>query len=333
MTNDLPSPDTIKSLNEGAAYALAMLAGMQLDVWTPLKDGPRTAEQIADALDVRTFKIKPLLYALVAAGLLTLNGDTFANTPEAQRYLVDGGPDSMLGTVRQLAHISTELLGTAESIRTGVPQSRVDFSGGSDEQREQIYDRQYPQSVDKTSRLLKTHDFSSFHRMADVGGGSGAFAITMTKACPNLRATVVDFPSVIPFTRRYIERAGAGDRVDVQVANAVAGPISGSFDVAVLKDFIQVLTADEAPRAINTISKVIEPGGAIYIWGAGILDDSMVSPMAALRFGLSALNRWDEGQAFTDREHREWLTDAGFENITREVLPEGESVITARKRT
>ncbi|MCH8062401.1 MAG: hypothetical protein IH861_07855, partial [Chloroflexi bacterium] len=96
--------------------------------------------------------------------------------------------------------------------------------------------------------------------------------------------------------------------------------------------FIQVLRADDAPRAINTISKVIEPGGAIYIWGAGILDDSMASPVAAVRFGLSALNRWDEGQAFTEREHREWLTDAGFENIARDMLPNGESVITARKR-
>jgi hypothetical protein len=49
------------------AYAIyppmAMLAGMQLDVFTPLQDGPMTASALADALDMRPEKRRPLLYA------------------------------------------------------------------------------------------------------------------------------------------------------------------------------------------------------------------------------------------------------------------------------
>jgi hypothetical protein len=77
------------------AYAvyppMAMLAGMQLDVFTPLKDGPMTATALANALDVRPEKLRPLLYALVHAELLLkFEGDRFANTPEADAYLVRG---------------------------------------------------------------------------------------------------------------------------------------------------------------------------------------------------------------------------------------------------
>ena len=61
-----------------------MLAGMQLDVFTPLNDSPLTAAQLADVLGVNTEKLSRLLYALVTAGLLTVDGDRFANTPEAQ---------------------------------------------------------------------------------------------------------------------------------------------------------------------------------------------------------------------------------------------------------
>jgi hypothetical protein len=61
---------------------LAMLAGMQLDVFTPLKDGPMTGPALAGALGVRPDKLQPL-YALVNAELLTVEEDRFANTPEA----------------------------------------------------------------------------------------------------------------------------------------------------------------------------------------------------------------------------------------------------------
>ena len=42
---DIPRPDMINKLRSVANGAFAMLAGMQLDVFTPMKDGPLTAEQ------------------------------------------------------------------------------------------------------------------------------------------------------------------------------------------------------------------------------------------------------------------------------------------------
>ena len=52
MENAVPRPDTINALRFGADSALAMLAGMQLEVFTPLQHGPMSAEQIADAIGV-----------------------------------------------------------------------------------------------------------------------------------------------------------------------------------------------------------------------------------------------------------------------------------------
>ena len=52
MSSQQPRPETISKLRYGAVSSLAMVAGVQLDLFTPLKDGPRTLEQMADALDV-----------------------------------------------------------------------------------------------------------------------------------------------------------------------------------------------------------------------------------------------------------------------------------------
>lgn len=66
----MEGPDTIYKLRYAADAALAMLAGMQLDVFTPLKNGPMTADQIGDAIGVNADRLRLLLYALVAAELL-----------------------------------------------------------------------------------------------------------------------------------------------------------------------------------------------------------------------------------------------------------------------
>lgn len=83
-------PKTIVRHAYGVYPSMAMLAGMQLDVFTPLKDGPMSGARLAEALDVSQEKLRPLLYALVNAELLRIEDDQFANTPEGDLYLVRG---------------------------------------------------------------------------------------------------------------------------------------------------------------------------------------------------------------------------------------------------
>jgi hypothetical protein len=63
MEPAITRPDTINNLRSAADVAFAMLAGMQLDVFTPLKAGPMTAEQIANAIGVGPTRLRLLLYA------------------------------------------------------------------------------------------------------------------------------------------------------------------------------------------------------------------------------------------------------------------------------
>ncbi|MEE8375159.1 MAG: methyltransferase dimerization domain-containing protein, partial [Acidimicrobiia bacterium] len=95
--NEEPPPVIITRLSDSVYSSFAMLAGMQLDLFTPLEDGPLTAKELADTLDVQVTKLRPLLYALVVAELLNVEDGLFANTPEADRYLVQGKPSYLGG--------------------------------------------------------------------------------------------------------------------------------------------------------------------------------------------------------------------------------------------
>ena len=92
-----------------------------------------------------------------------------------------------------------------------------------------------------------------------AGGGSGGLAIAVTEACPHIRGTVVDLPSVTRITQRFIEEAGATDRVQVVAADAVSDSITGHYDVAVLRRHIIELSADQARRIAGIAIGCVDP--------------------------------------------------------------------------
>src|SRR5919109_3705765 len=139
METPVPRPDTVNKLRFAADAAFAMLAGMQLDVFTPLKAGPMTAEEVAVAIGVRSARLRLLLYCLVAAGLLSEQDGRFSNSPEADQFLVKGSPSYMGNRHATIAHRWAACLKTAESIRSGAPQAKLDFSNSPQDELERFF--------------------------------------------------------------------------------------------------------------------------------------------------------------------------------------------------
>ena len=328
MTTQPTRPEIIDRLFLGVLPSFAMVAGMKLDLFTPLGDGPRNTEQIASAIGVGAVKLRPLLYALVTTGLLTVDGDLFSNSPEADHFLVRGKPTYQGGRHQFFSDRWNEALQAAESIRTGTGQAKLDFSLMSREDLERFLGGLHPATLASGRNLVSKFDFSSYRSLLDVGGGTGGLAIA--EACPQLEATVLDLPVVTPIAQKFIDEAGASGRVKITSEDAVNGPVTGSFDVACLSNFIQLLSSDEARRALLNIGQVLEPNGAIYILGRD-LDDSRLSPPESVVFNLVFMSIYDGGQAYTEQEHRDWLTEAGFVDFQREINPNGTSIISARK--
>jgi hypothetical protein len=308
-------PDTINKLRFSAEAAFAMLAGMQLDVFTSMKDGSLTAEQIANAVGAKSDRLRLLLWSLVAAGLLSQKDGRFSNTAEANYFLVKGR-SSYMGNMHALTASWQMRLKTGDSLLTGVPQAKIDFSNSSTEELEVFLRRINANTVLSIRSLLARHDFSSIKTLADVGCGGAGVAITMTQACPHLQVTAIDLAQITPITQKIVNEEGATDRVEVLAADVLSGPLRGSYEAAILRNLIQVFSPKDALLALKNISTAINPGGKIYIIGQ-ILDDSRQSPPEAVGFNLNFINTFDVGESYTEQEYREWLGKAGFIDIER----------------
>jgi cyclopropane fatty-acyl-phospholipid synthase-like methyltransferase len=333
METPVSRPETIDRLRYGVDAGFAMLAGMQLDVFTPLKDAPKTAEQIAEAIGVGPARLRLLLYGLVAAGLLTERDGHFRNSPEATQYLVKGNP-SYMGNMHELfSHRWTNLYPhTAESIRRSVPQDKVDFSNAPQNGLEAFLRRINRNTVAAARALTRQYDFSSTKTLADVGCGAAGLALTMIKELPHIKATAIDLPLVAPIAQKIVAEEGATDRVHVLAADLLSGPLPGSYDTVILRGVLQCLSAEEARLAVKNIAAAVNPGGTLFIV-AQILDDSRISPLEALGYNLIFINTFDAGESYTEQEHRAWLTEAGFVHIERAnfLLPDEHGLMTARK--
>ena len=136
-----PKPIMIGQLSNALHPSFAFLAGCQLDVFSPLANGSLSTEELADSLGVNPVKLKPLLYALVGAGLISMNGDEFSNTDEANHYLVKGKPTYIGGMHELLSTMWEAEMQTADSIRVGKPLAKRDYALSTKEELEKVFPR------------------------------------------------------------------------------------------------------------------------------------------------------------------------------------------------
>lgn len=329
-TPETPGRETLNRLNYAVYPSFAMLAGLQLDVFTPLAKGPMTAKALAEEMNVSADKLAPLLYALVIAGLLEQVGDHFANTQEAGHFLVRGQASYLGNAEETLSFIWSAALTAAESIRTGKPQARIDYLAMPEEDLSAFFRPLHPHTEEAGRDLARRFGFSRFSHLLDVGGGSGGVAIGACRECPELCATVADLPTVAPITRQFVAEAGLTERIQVRPADLVAGAVAGPYDVAVLRFLIQVLSRDHARRVIRHVGQSLAPGGMIVIVGQ-VLDDTRLSPWAVAASNFTFSTIYEAGEAYTEEEHRAWLAEAGFIDVERELLPTDSSIMTAKK--
>lgn len=324
-------PDTIARLQAGVAPALAMLAGMQLEIFTHLKDGPSTPAELAARLGVATERLSRLLHALAVSGLLEKRPNGFANTREAAAFLVKGRPGYLGGMHELLNQIWHADLRTAQSIRSGQPAALHDFAAASDEEMEALLRGLHPGAIASGRELLRRFDFTGCRSIVDIGGGSGGLVATICDARPMTCGTLFELPRTAALAAPILRATPGGDRVAIETGDILAGSPGESHDVAVMRALVQVLSPTSAARAIANTAMALSPGGTIYIMGGGILDDDGLGPGAAVFLNVTFMNLYAEGASYTEAQHAEWLSAAGCGDFQRITLPAGNGIIRATK--
>lgn len=257
----------------GAQTAQILYVAVKLGIADHLRDGHRTATDLARALGADAVALQRVLRGLVSLGVCDeIDGGEFGLTSLGE-YLGADHPDSVQSRVILNGEVHyalwTDILAT---VRTGDSASQRVFgmpfydhlalnpAVGS------LFDRAMTAAGIRyrIRPAVEAYDFGQFRTIVDVGGGNGTLMVELLKKYPQPTGTVFDVPRLAEAARQTIEAAGLTARCQFLGGNAFEAVPAGG-DAYLLSNFVISWGDDEALVPLRNCRKVIAPGGKLLV--------------------------------------------------------------------
>jgi len=317
-----------------ARAAQALVAGVELDVFTQIAQGKRTAREVARAAKASERGVEHLLDALTGLGYLNKKGERYGLEPIAERFLVRGREGYMGGFVYETKLTWPGWGNLTEVVRSGRPVKAVDTDQGGREFFPQLVEAIFPMSYGAARAAVAAIPEKSrrqIKKVLDVAGGSGAWSLAFAQAIPGARVTVVDYPEVTPIARQFAARLGVADRYDYLEGNLRELDFGrGRYDLVILGHIIHSEGEKWGKKLVKKSARALADDGLLLI-AEMIPNDTRSGPALPLLFGLNMLLHTEQGDVFTLREYRAWLNEAGFKKVRTLDVPSPSPLILASK--
>ena len=305
----LPPQVVLYQLAAGHYLSHALNLAAKLGIADLLADGPREAQQLADATDTHAPSLRRVLRLLVSAGV-----------PGSARAMVMlFGGDRVQNAWRDLEYC----------VRTGNPvfRKRGLEDPFKDPERSGEESANFDAAMADMTRIAAisvaaAYDFEGIRTLVDVGGGNGALLIGILKAHSDLRGIVFDQPAAAQRARQQIAEHGLSDRCDA-VGGDFFAEVPRGGDAYVLKHVIHDWDDERAVAILRNCHRAMNENGKLLVV-EGVypeqIDRSLDSRGAAANDVNMLVNTG--GRQRSEAEFRSLYDAAGFK-LTRIVPAQG----------
>jgi acetylserotonin N-methyltransferase len=337
----VPDPAPVLDLLTAFRSSAVMFAACSLGVFDRLAaGGPMMAGVLAGILGADRDALGRLLDACVGLGLLTRDGDAYANSPAAQTYLTQASPRRMTGYVTYSDRVLWQMWAhLADAVREGSNRWQQTFGldGGAifanlfrtPEDRREFLQGMHGFGLISSPHVAAAFDLSGFSHLVDLGGATGHLAVAACRQFPNLRATVFDLPAVMPQAREAIAaEPDVAARVGVLAGDFFADPLPPA-DLYAVGRILHDWAEEKIERLLASVHAALPVGGALLI-AEKLLAPDRGGPRWAQLQSLNMLVG-AEGKERTLAEYEGLLRRAGFAAVEGRVTDSPLDAILARK--
>lgn len=285
-------------LSFGLSAALESAA--QTGLVAALLQAPGSARELAARTRCDALAVGKLLDVLVAAQLLTREGDVYAVVARVRAELLNG-PGGYAAFRALWAH-------TPEFVRSGARLSAMDGASGERAAAYRDTVGGLGSLFEPAARLL-ADSLPARERILDVGAGSGVWSLEMLRSNASSHATALDFEQVLPSFRARAEQLGLGSRVATLGGDFQRVDLARTFERVILANVLHLEDEEGARELLAKAAAALVPGGDLVI--VDVLD-CVGQDLGYAAYCLHLAMRTKGGVAHTSHKLRGWLQSAGL---------------------
>jgi len=331
-----PSPQLFFETINAYERTAALKAAIELDLFTAIAEGNKTADSIALRCQASQRGIRILADYLAVIGFLQKNDSHYALTPDSAAFL-DRHSQSYIGGaigfVLHPDHVSA-FDDVAGAVRKGGSVLRDNAFLDAENEIWITFAEAMGKLQTLASELLaKTLHVENAQRLKvlDIAAGHGMFGIAIARHNPKAEIVAQDWSNVLQVAKRNAEQAGVGGNWRALPGDAFTVEYGNNYDLVLLTNFAHHFDKPSNEKLLKKIHAALAPTGRIAILDF-IPNEDRISPPNAAMFPLIMLVGTPAGDAYTYAEYREMLKHAGFaQDELHELPPSFFRAILARK--
>ncbi|MEP3431064.1 MAG: methyltransferase [Roseibium sp.] len=334
----LETAESISDIAFGFMGSKALFSALHVGLFSVLSEKSLTPDQVAEKCPLDGERATTLLTALTSLGLVRKEGDGFTNSPAAEAFLVKGrkydfGDYLRLQIDQQMYPFLTQL---NEALTDDLdPENVASYEEWfSDPEQARLYSKsQHAGSLGPGRGLARMVDLSKVKTLLDVGGGTGAFSISLCEAYPQMSSTILDFPNVAKVGMEFIEEERLSGRIRYQPGNALKDTWPESAGAVLMSYLFSGVPGTAIPGLVRKAMDVLEPGGNFMVHDFMVDEDREGPKLAALwQLQHTAFN--PQAKSITSDYVAGLMEGVGFENVeTKVMIPGMTMLVTGRKPT
>ena len=327
--SDAPSPQLFWATLTGFQHSAALKAAIDLEVFTAIDNGSRSAAAIASATGAAERGIRILCDTLAVIGLVTKEASEYSLPRDTAFFLSKKSP-AYTGSVAEFIMSATQRRGF-DDLTNAVR------NGGSNVTGEASLDPESPMWVTFAKAMMPMMrpaaemiagrlgvDNDTKLKVLDIAAGHGIFGITVAEKYPNADVYALDWKNVLAVAQQNAERFNVASRFHQIAGSAFDTDLGSEYDVVLLPNFLHHFDPPTCETLIRKIAASLKPDGKV-ITLEFIPNDDRISPPSEALFSLVMLAATPAGDAYTFAELKNMFETAGFsrnEHVHLDPLPQ-----------
>jgi SAM-dependent methyltransferase len=320
-----PSPalffDTINAFQRTEA----LKAAIELDLFTHVAAGHRTADELAAACGAAPRGVRILADYLTIAGFLRKADGRYELPHDTRAFLVRSSPAYLGGTAEFLLTPQIrECFGTlTAAVRKGGTAASAEGTVSHDNPVWVAFARAMGPMMAPQAELLVGVVGGDRDRplwVLDVAAGHGLFGIAFARHYPRAHITALDWANVLAVAAENARAAGVADRHALLPGSAFEVDWGGPYDVVLLTNFLHHFDAPTCERLAAKALTALAPGGRCVTLEF-VPEPDRVTPPPTAGFALTMLATTAAGDAYTFAEYERIFAAAGFARSEFRPLP------------